>query len=431
MNNDVYLLYNKDSKTQWYWKGYIDNAYKHLVETEKIIPVNNVIVSLDDFNKHLRDKSGTCVVIPNNFGGFVLNRNWNYEASFDAFLNNGNIVVFLWSALQLDIDGSKRVNYGYYHGFHHKDMKVVENITGVVDILPCGNDCICLGDILANKKRDFGNWKYELRIDYERIKNISDYKVLAWLGDPSNECPFIIGWFPDELNTPGMAFHTEIYFNASLSEEINSQIALDFESFLILALKKLETRTSNAWYFWREALPLANKLKHVSGKEKDYQKILSNDLDLLIDILQIDAIVNDEDYTNLLKYPEIINEPVYDVSKRLDFKLISNTTDCEVWIELENKGMDIAQLEQFIKWCINNDKKRNKCYLVSIDWEEDVSIINNFTEKTEKDSNGTIVFIHINLKDVINKLTRIYSEKLIAYERKRASLQIIQTLCGR
>ncbi len=191
-----------------------------------------------------------------------------------------------------------------------------------------------------------------------------------------------------------------------------------------------------------------DRLRHAMGGEKDYHRLLANDVELLLDLLagRDDALLGELRalYGRGAPWPEPPHEKGPDRKGRLDILLVVAGEDVErspaalkaylarqdrrpvAWIELEAHAIDLAQMNNFTDGM--KGTLRAGDFVCAVDRSsEDDPAVRQLRARIE--ARGAR-FIHVQVPEVFDRLEERYLPEIHTLQRRRYTVDVIRGLLG-
>ena len=191
-------------------------------------------------------------------------------------------------------------------------------------------------------------------------------------------------------------------------------------------------------------------LDQYTGSEKDYHRLLVNDIELAVDLIGWRDLCGLNDgglssaFRRTFQTPEVFDEPGHDKGSggrgRLDIRLASDLGAAELgpawadkvgrgpvaWIELEAGPLHLHQIKAFLEG--EGKKLRDGDYVCAVDRSEDVSP--QVVEARALVEAAGARFLHVQVPHAFSQLEEAYAPRMHELSRKRYTLEVIRGLLG-
>jgi hypothetical protein len=197
----------------------------------------------------------------------------------------------------------------------------------------------------------------------------------------------------------------------------------------------------------------SERLPHLTGREKDYHRLLVNDRALLVDLIGFRSLVTgfddgaSADFHRQFQGAEIVNEPGHEKGNggggRLDILLRSVLTGAApaveglkylsqaqrssvAWVELEAGWLNQAQMSNFLDG--EGAKLTTGDWVVAVDRSHDDDP--RVTTLRERVTRLGARFLHVQVPHAFARLEEHYAPEMHKVSRKRYTLEVIRGLLG-
>jgi hypothetical protein len=446
---------------KWWWTAQL-KAQRY--EIQRTLGDSSVVRDVEAI-AHLAAPS--VLVVPAITGGVVGKRDWvRFQDLLWQYVRRGGVVVLLRQALCLNEDGAK-AGGRTLEGVSTRAAKnflpgsVTFQRTGGFDaeIVPSAGLPTSITVATGH-----GFW-----VEHE-IRNAgvagADLQELAQVRGGTDKFPLLLRLAYRANDYPGavLFMNTWSWMRRSLDEETRSRAAKSTDRvqaeacFAVLrALNReivLETLAFAASRSRQRARRLellsgeGDRLRHAMGGEKDYHRLLANDVDLLLDLPAPSDSKLLKELCGLFEdsapWPEPPHEKGSERRGRLDILLVASDQEVErdpkslrqylvrddrrpvAWIELEAHALDLAQMKRFTDGMKGTLHKGDFVFAVDRSRDDDANVLR---VKERVEALGAR-FLHVQVPEAFDHLEERYMPELHRLQRRRYTVDVIRGLLG-
>ena len=403
------------------------------------------------------------LIVPAVAGGCVRKswRAWgDFRGHMRTFRRQGGVVVLLEAAFHLPAEG-RNARGRHWQGFDRDSA--LPGLNGSVQILAHGAP----EGVRTIDAFDAGHLKVwsEWMIDPANADGRG--QELAWVEQGGVRVPLAWRWTREPWDEPGaMLFLStwgwrprELQLNKrwTRTSTVRATIARVQEGYRKLnehlirqqtaqSLKNLHVRIQRLQRLSGETTRLPNR----AGSEKDYHRLLVNDIELAVDLIGWRDLCGLNDgglssaFRRTFQTPEVFDEPGHDKGSggrgRLDIRLASDLGAAELgpaWadkvgrgpvarIELEAGPLHLHQIKAFLEG--EGKKLRVGDYVCAVDRSEDVSP--QVVEARALVEAAGARFLHVQVPHAFSQLEEAYAPRMHELSRKRYTLEVLRGLLG-